>query len=50
MDDNDATEADESCREDEEEGTEKALDVIGPSDAMKELLRALEFSAIDIYR
>lgn len=41
---------------DDEDGEEndgdesKIKDVIGPSDAMKELLRVLEFNAIDIYR
>lgn len=50
VEDNDATEANESCDDDEEDEDEKVQDIIGPSDAMKELLRALEFSAIDIYR
>lgn len=42
-----------SCEEDDAEAdgeTEKDQDVIGPSDAMKELLRVLEFNAIDMYR
>lgn len=48
FEENDETEANESCDEDEE--SEKVKDVIGPSDAMKELLRVLEFNAIDMYR
>ena len=33
-----------------DEENEKEQDFIGPSDAMKELLRVLEFNAIDMYR
>lgn len=51
VDDNDETEINESCDEDDEEN-EKEIekDFIGPSDAMKELMRFLEFNAIDMYR
>lgn len=51
VDDNDETEINESCDEDDEE-KEKEIekDFIGPSDAMKELMRFLEFNAIDMYR
>lgn len=38
-----------SCDENESE-EEKEIDFIGPSDAMKELLRVLDFNQIDMYR
>lgn len=47
VEENDETEINESCDEEEEE---KEIDFIGPSDAMKELMRVLEFNAIDMYR
>lgn len=50
VEDNDVTEIDASCVGDEDEQEEKEIDFIGPSDAMKELLRVLEFNAIDMYR
>lgn len=47
------TEINESCGNNEvadDEETEEEQDSIGPSDAMKELLRVIEFNAIDMYR
>ncbi|XP_031627764.1 WD repeat-containing protein 63 [Contarinia nasturtii] len=45
---NDETEVEASSVDQDEE--EKSKDFIGPSDAMKELIRVLEFNAIDMYR
>ena len=54
VDDNDATDAEASCADGEEgdevEEDEKSKEIIGPSDAMKELIRVLEFNAVDMYR
>lgn len=53
VEENDKTECDDGVDDDDEEIDEdesKNKEVIGPSDAMKELLRVLEFNAIDIYR
>lgn len=52
VNDNDATEIEASCDdgENDEEEEEKSIDFIGPSDAMKELIRVLEFNALDMYR
>lgn len=53
VNDNDATEVEASCadgEEDDEEEEGKSKESIGPSDAMKELIRVLEFNAVDMYR
>lgn len=47
------TEVNESCAGNAEvadEESENEQDDIGPTDAMKELFRVLEFNAIDMYR
>lgn len=54
VEENDKTECDDGVDDDDDEENDedesKNEEVIGPSDAMKELLRVLEFNAIDIYR
>lgn len=49
IEDNDATDVNASCDGDDEE-KEEEVDFLGPSDALKELMKFLEFNAIDMYR
>lgn len=44
------TDVNESRGEDGGDDDDDGEDEIGPSDTMKELLRVLEFNAIDMYR